>query len=105
MRPRGIRRRRRSAWMEGVAKTGLWVAAWRADESERADALFHDPFARLLAGEEGFATLRAAEATRGSVSTIEIRTHFFDERLLAATTERGLRQVAVLAAGMDARAW
>jgi methyltransferase (TIGR00027 family) len=91
--------------MEGVAKTALWVAAWRAGESERDDALFRDPYARLLAGDEGFETLRASEASRGSVSTIEIRTHFYDGRLLAAVRERGLRQVVIVAAGMDARAW
>ena len=46
--------------MQGVALTSLWVAAWRAAESERPDALFHDPFARTLAGPEGF----LVEATR-----------------------------------------
>ena len=46
--------------MQGVALTSLWVAAWRAVESERPDALFHDPFARTLAGPEGF----LVEATR-----------------------------------------
>jgi methyltransferase (TIGR00027 family) len=92
--------------MHGVAKTALWVAAWRAEESERGNALFRDPFARALAGEEGFATLHAAEAARGGgIPTVEIRTHFFDEHLLAAVQGRGLRQVAVLAAGVDARAW
>ena len=48
--------------MHGVALTSLWVAAWRAAESERPDALFHDPFARTLAGPEGFAVLEAARA-------------------------------------------
>ena len=36
-----------------VAATGLLVAAMRAEESARDDALFHDPFADRLAGEEG----------------------------------------------------
>ena len=92
--------------MEGVAKTALWVAAWRAKESDREGALFHDPYARALAGDEGLAVLGEAEAARGgSAPTIEIRTHYFDEHLLAATRDRGLSQVAVLAAGVDARAW
>lgn len=34
-----------------VADTAFWVAVARAHESERPDALFHDPYARLLAGE------------------------------------------------------
>src|SRR5580658_6592236 len=91
--------------MEGVAKTALWVAAWRALESERTDALFHDPFASTLAGEEGVETLRATDALRrGSPPTVEVRTHFFDERL-GVGAERGLRQVVIVASGMDARAW
>jgi methyltransferase (TIGR00027 family) len=92
--------------MEGVAKTALWVAAWRARESERETPLFVDPFARDLAGEEGFATLRAAdEARSGSAPTIEIRTYFLDERIRERMSDRGLDQVAILAAGMDSRAW
>jgi methyltransferase (TIGR00027 family) len=92
--------------MEGVAKTGLWVAAWRARESERETPLFVDPFARDLAGEEGFATLRAAEEARGAAApTIEIRTYFLDERIRARVKDGGLVQVALVAAGMDSRAW
>jgi len=34
-----------------VAATGLLVAAMRAEESARDDALFHDPFAERLAGD------------------------------------------------------
>lgn len=91
--------------MEGVAKTSLWVAAWRSKENDRSDPLYRDPFGALLAGDDGFDVLRASEAARGSVPTIEIRTWFYDGRLLAATRERGLRQVVLVAAGMDARAW
>jgi len=36
-----------------ISDTALWVAVYRARESERQDALFHDPFARKLAGERG----------------------------------------------------
>ena len=36
-----------------VAATGLLVAAMRAEESARDDALFNDPFAERLAGDEG----------------------------------------------------
>ena len=34
-----------------VSDTARWVALYRAMESERPDALFHDPYARTLAGE------------------------------------------------------
>ena len=37
--------------IRNVSDTALWVAVYRAMESERADAHFVDPFARRLAGE------------------------------------------------------
>jgi methyltransferase (TIGR00027 family) len=86
--------------MHGVALTSLWVAAWRAAESERPDALFHDPFARALAGPEGFAVLDAARAIAPiDAPTIPVRTRFFDQRIACGP------QVVLLAAGMDARAF
>lgn len=86
--------------MHGIALTALWVAARRSIESERPDALFHDPFARTLAGAEGFAVLEAARAvTSVDPPTIPVRTRFYDERIV------GERQVVLLAAGMDARAY
>ena len=86
--------------MQGVALTSLWVAAWRAVESERPDALFQDPFARTLAGPEGFAVLEAARAAAPiEAPTIPVRTRFFDQRIARST------QVVLLAAGMDARAF
>ena len=36
-----------------IADTARWVAVFRAEESERADAVFRDPYARRLAGERG----------------------------------------------------
>jgi O-methyltransferase involved in polyketide biosynthesis len=37
--------------VRNISDTALWVAHYRAVESERADAHFHDPYARALAGE------------------------------------------------------
>ena len=39
--------------IRGVSDTAFMVAAWRAAESARPDALFNDPFAARLAGEHG----------------------------------------------------
>lgn len=88
---------------EAVASTGILVAAIRAKESARDDALFTDPFADKLAGEGGRRMLEAAIANSGEQSTwqIVVRTRFWDEALLRA----GLTQVVILAAGMDARAY
>jgi O-methyltransferase involved in polyketide biosynthesis len=33
-----------------ISDTALWVAHYRAAETERPDAVFKDPFARALAG-------------------------------------------------------
>jgi O-methyltransferase involved in polyketide biosynthesis len=36
-----------------VSDTARWTALYRATESARPDALFHDPLAERLAGEQG----------------------------------------------------
>ena len=41
------------AAIEDVADTALWIAAYRARETARADALFRDPLAARLAGTKG----------------------------------------------------
>jgi methyltransferase (TIGR00027 family) len=87
--------------LDPVAKTGLLVAALRADESLRPDRLFDDPFAATLATDEGRALLGAYRALGPSIPIIEVRTRFYDEALLRAPTA----QVVLLAAGMDARAY
>lgn len=92
--------------MDGVAKTSLLVAAMRAAESQRdtKDRLFVDPFAALLAGDEGSDLLKKAIAESGEQPAIAIRTHFIDLKIdLAMKT--GIRQIVILAAGMDARAY
>lgn len=90
---------------DAVADTGLLVAAIRARESTRDDRLFTDPFADKLAGEAGHRILDAAIAASGDRTTMQIvvRTRFWDDALLAATAT--CRQVVLVAAGMDARAY
>ncbi len=86
--------------MHGVALTSVWAAALRAVESERPDALFHDPFARTLAGPEGFEVLDAAWVIAPfEAPTVPVRTRFFDQRIVRGS------QVVLLAAGMDSRAF
>jgi methyltransferase (TIGR00027 family) len=90
---------------QAIAATGLLVAAMRAEESARADALFTDPFAEQLAGEEGRRLLAdAAAGTEQPSAPIVVRTRFLDEALLRAQAD-GISQVVILAAGMDARAF
>ena len=83
--------------------TARWTAAVRAMENARADALFHDPWAEALAGEEGRTWM--AQRTADRVVPIVLRTRFFDDFLQHTTREFGIRQVVLLAAGLDTRAF
>src|SRR5262249_23153269 len=97
--------------MSPIGLTSRWVAANRARETDAPNRLFDDPYAQALAGEEGFALLGASQRARpgapadGPDPYLSIRTRFFDDALLRAVHEGGLRQVVLLAAGMDSRAF
>jgi methyltransferase (TIGR00027 family) len=97
--------------MTPIGLTSRWVAANRARETDAPNRLFDDPYARALAGEEGFALLSAGRRAilgapaDGPDPYLSIRTRFFDDALLRAVNEAGLRQVVLLAAGMDSRAF
>jgi methyltransferase (TIGR00027 family) len=88
--------------VETVSDTARWVAAHRAVETARADALFRDPFAALLAGERGAAI--AAEAPRISRNgwLVVARTRAIDD-LIGVSLRQGCDRVLCLAAGLDAR--
>lgn len=91
---------------ETLISTACWIAAVRARESEHADGLFHDPWAALLAGEEGPAwRQRATGGKEENEVGLAIRTRFFDDFLLDVTSEHAVRQVVIAAAGMDTRAF
>ena len=83
--------------------TARWTAAVRAGERERPDRLVDDPWAADLAGPEGMAWL--ASRPEGSVLPIVIRTRYFDDWLREVAVEGPLRQVVLLGAGLDTRAW
>ncbi|HTA64374.1 MAG TPA: SAM-dependent methyltransferase [Xanthomonadaceae bacterium] len=85
--------------IRNVSDTALWVAVYRAMESERPDALFHDPYARRLAGERGAAI---AKKMRGARWSLVVRTAVMDEILLRCL-QQGVKTVLNLAAGLDAR--
>jgi methyltransferase (TIGR00027 family) len=82
------------------------TAAARARESERADRLFEDPCAAALAGEEGCRFLEQDEALRPDrpKAAFVLRHRFFDDFLLGRAVD-GVRQVVLVAAGLDARAF
>lgn len=88
-----------------VSDTALWVAVYRAEESERGDALFHDPHARRLAGERGQRIVDTLPDGRKFGWPMVVRTRLFDDIILRAVREQGFDTVLNLAAGLDARPW
>lgn len=91
--------------IENVSDTALWVAMYRAMESERPDAHFRDPWARALAGERGETILRSLPRGRQSAWPMIVRTVLFDELILSTVRDHGLEVVVNLAAGLDTRPW
>jgi methyltransferase (TIGR00027 family) len=106
---------------QSVGATALGVAAARAAETESENPLINDPFARMFvdAAGEGMWSIyadpellaKAVELEPDVRNRIQLmidfmatRTAFFDEFFLGAA-DAGVRQVVILAAGLDARAW
>ncbi len=85
-----------------ISDTARWMAAYRARESERSDALFRDPFARALAGERGEQIAKAMPYGDENAWSFTARTYLFD-RYVARAVEGGVDLVVNLAAGLDAR--
>jgi methyltransferase (TIGR00027 family) len=106
---------------QSVGATALGVAAARAAETESENPLISDPFARVFveAAGEGMWSIYANPALLAKAVEIQpdvqariqlmidfmaTRTAFIDEFFLGAA-DAGVRQVVILAAGLDARAW
>lgn len=88
--------------ISNVSDTARWMAAERAVESVRPDALFIDPFANRLAGDRGRAIAATApRLTRNGWPSV-IRTKLIDD-LVAESVKRGCERVLNLAAGFDTR--
>lgn len=85
-----------------VSDTARWVAAYRAAESQRPDALFHDPLADLVAGERGRAIVAAAPRSMRDGWSLVVRTRVIDD-LIAKALAEGCDRILNLAAGMDTR--
>ena len=86
-----------------LGSTARWTASVRARESMRDGRLFHDPWADALAGPSGAAWIE--QRSDDSVIPIVIRTRYFDDFLQRITTQEGVQQVVLLAAGLDTRAF
>ncbi len=103
---------------ESVGATALGVAAARAVETARDDALIRDEFAYLLVASAGPQWAQMASSDPEWITDDEdfrrlhemsrdyqaVRTHYFDE-YFDAVMRAGIRQVVILAAGLDSRAY
>ncbi len=106
---------------ESVGATALGVAAARAAETESERPLINDPFARVFidaAGEGMWSWFSAPDLPKeitdaepdlpvrmqSMVDYMAARTAFIDKFHLDAANA-GVRQVVILAAGLDSRAW
>src|SRR5256884_8149454 len=92
-----------SGTIQHVSDTARWVALYRAMESERPDALFHDPYARRLAGERGERILASMKQGRTWAWPMIVRTAVMDELILRAIARDRVDTVLNLAAGLDTR--
>ncbi|HEY2735035.1 MAG TPA: SAM-dependent methyltransferase [Polyangiales bacterium] len=91
-----------SSEIEHVSDTAYWVAAYRALESERPDAVFHDRLASLLVGERGRAIERQMPGRKLMSFVMVVRTSAID-RLILHALDRGVDAVLNLGAGLDTR--
>ncbi|WP_111508463.1 SAM-dependent methyltransferase [Mycobacterium kyogaense] len=92
-----------------VGATATSVAASRAAASRGPDPLIDDPYAQLLVDAVGMPEFTAlargdAEALDGAREYIAVRTRFFDSALTDAASA-GVRQIVILASGLDTRAY
>jgi methyltransferase (TIGR00027 family) len=103
---------------ESVGATALGVAAARAAETARPDPLIRDEYAYLLTASAGPAWAQMASGDDGWLGDDDnarrlhemarnyqaVRTHYFDSYFNAAV-RTDIRQVVILAAGLDSRAY
>ena len=87
-----------------VSDTALWVASYRAMESDRPDALFKDPYARRMAGKRGEDIVASIPWGKTMAWSIIVRTVVMDEVILRCI-ENGAQVVLNLGAGLDTRAF
>jgi methyltransferase (TIGR00027 family) len=104
-----------------VGSTAVMVAAARAKETAQAQPLIRDPYAKLLVAgagagvwesmldDEFIAKVASEDAEAAAVfehmsNYQAVRTHFFDE-FFAGASAAGIRQLVILASGLDSRAY
>jgi methyltransferase (TIGR00027 family) len=102
-----------------VGATATMIAAGRAMATKDPRALINDPFAdplvravgldffvKMIDGSVDFSTIENGSPARmqAIIDGVAVRTKYFDDYLLAAV-DAGVRQVVILASGLDSRAY
>ena len=104
-----------------VGATAVMVAAARAAETDRDNPLIRDPYAKVLVAGAGTGVwdfmlngdfvAKVGEADPEVAAIVEhmgsyqaVRTHFFDD-FFAKAIAAGIRQIVILASGLDSRAY
>lgn len=104
-----------------VGSTAVMVAAARAVETDSSDPLISDPYAKLLVANAGTGVwetllneslIDKLESVDPEIAAVyhhmrsyqAVRTHFFDA-YFAEAVGAGIRQVVILASGLDSRAY
>lgn len=88
--------------IENVSDTAFWIAHCRALETERPDALFRDPLARLLAGDHGRKIANAMPVRFITAWVVAIRTRVIDDYIRSSIAQ-GVDTILNLGAGLDTR--
>lgn len=88
--------------IDNVSDTALWVAHYRAIETEKPDAIFKDPYAKILSGEKGkkiAETISASQYVKWNVITRTFVIDVFIQNLI----KEGVDTIVNLGAGLDTR--
>ena len=88
--------------VRNISDTARWAAVFRAKETERADALFRDPYAARLAGALGVEIANTLPEGNSHAWAWVARTFLFDQ-FIEREILAGVDMVLNLAAGLDAR--
>ena len=91
--------------IQNISDTAVWVAAYRAQENDRPDAVVKDPFARRLAGDRGEQILRELPVASHGTWALVVRTKVLDDVITELVTRGEADTVINMACGLDTRPW
>jgi methyltransferase (TIGR00027 family) len=88
--------------IRNISDTALWVAMYRAWETEQSNPVFRDPYARRLAGTRGEEIMAKIKVAHRHAWSYTARTHNIDS-FVTQEIANGADMVIDLAAGLDTR--